>query len=342
MSLMNRAGYALLGASLLAIAACSSVGAPAAGPEVAQTAVTPSAPEPEWLARLNYYRHANGLAPVTADPALSEADLNHARYLVKNRIGFGAGGEVHNEDRQNQWYTPAGYAAGHSGNVMQTTAEISESAAIERWMGAPFHGLSMLAPDLKTSGFGRYCEPGLCAAVLSVGHIANLAQAATLKTREEFDYNSDAPDKRNQLFLETPVRWPAPGVTISDGSFDGREWPNPLSACPGYTPPTGAVIFASFGRDFVAEPQPESLACDGAPVEHCMVTAKNYQSPDSTQLDTARQILQGDAAALLIPRMPLKPGSNCQVSLMVDGTEYQWSFSVRPQAPQGADDPNSQ
>ncbi|MGO9607867.1 MAG: CAP domain-containing protein [Candidatus Binataceae bacterium] len=306
-----------------------------------QAAATPSALEPEWLARLNYYRHANGLNPVTSDPTLSEADLNHARYLVKNRIGFGAGGEVHDENRQNQWYTPAGYAAGHSGNVMQSTAEISESAAIERWMGAPFHGLAMLAPDLKTSGFARYCEPGLCAAVLSVGHIANLAQAATLKTREEFDYDSDAPDKRDQLFLETPVRWPAPGVTISDGSFDGREWPNPLSACPGYTPPTGAVIFASFGRDFVADPQPESLACDGAPVEHCTVTAKNYQSPDSTQLDTARQILQGDAAVLLIPRMPLKPGSTCQVSLMVDGTEYQWSFSVRPQV-QAADDVNSQ
>ena len=236
---------------------------------------------------------------------------------------------MHNEDKSNHWYTDQGYWAGHSGNVLLSSFRVSQSQAIEGWVGAPFHGLAMLAPDLHTSGFGSFCESGKCAAVLSTGHLSDLRDSAAIRDIPQFDYDSDAPEKRNKLVLETPVRWPAPGTSIVDGGFNGQEWPNPLSACPGYRAPTGVVIFASFGRDFVAEAVPQSLTCNGAPIEHCVVNANNYTSPDPTQVKAATGSLKYFAAVLLIPRKPIAVGSKCEVSMTVEGAETQWSFSVR-------------
>lgn len=338
----NPASLTLLAGLMVLIAACSQAG-PGTSPPAASTSssvsspVKPSpsgspsvAPDAHWLTLLNEYRTANGLKPVVNDPALSAADKKHAQYLVKNHVGFTAGIGMHDEDHNNQWYTAQGYWAGHSGNVMLATRKISQSETIQDWIGAPFHGLAMLAPDLRTSGFGSFCEGGLCAAVLSTGHMSDLRHAAKTVDRPIFDYDSDAPEKRNQAILETPIRWPAPGMSIVDGGFDGREWPSPLSACPGYQAPTGVVIFASFGRDFVAEARPESLTCNGAAVEHCLVNAQTYTSPDHTQLENASKGLRYYAAVLLIPRRPIDPGSTCEVSLTVEGIETQWSFSVRP------------
>ena len=311
---------------------------PPSSPSVAANPAStlPPKPEPEWLVLLNQYRSANDLRPVAEDAQLSAGDLKHARYLVKNQIGFMAGADMHDENKTNQFYTDSGYWAGHSGNVMLATRELSQSEAMERWMGAPFHGLAMLAPDLRNSGFGLCCEAGRCAAVLSTGHMSDLYRVRKTRVVDQFDYDSDAPEKQDQAILETPVRWPAPGASISDDSFDGREWPNPLSACPGYQAPTGPVIFASFGRDFIADPRPESLICNGAPVEHCVITAENYTSRDPSQLSHARETLKYFAAVLVIPREPLDPGTTCEVSLMVQGVETKWSFSVRQEPGQAA------
>ena len=263
------------------------------------------------------------------DKTLSAADRKHAQYLVKNQVGFSAGGGMHTEDKSNRWYTDQGYWAGHTGNVMLSSFRVSQSQAIEGWVGAPFHGLAMLAPDLHTSGFGSFCEAGRCAAVLSTGHFSYLQGSAAIRDVPKFDYDSDASDQGNKIVLETPVRWPAPGTLIMDGAFNGDEWPNPLSACRGYEPPTGVVIFASFGRDFVAEALPESLTCNGAAVEHCVVNAKNYTSADAAQVKNATASLKYFAAVLLIPRKPIAAGSTCEVSMTVEGAETKWSFSVR-------------
>jgi hypothetical protein len=74
---------------------------------------------------------------------------------------------------------------------------------------------------------------------------------------------------------------------------------------------------------------PESLTCNGAPVEHCVVNAKNYTSPDPKQVKNATGSLKYFAAVLLIPRKPIAPGSTCEVAMTVEGAETRWSFSVR-------------
>src|SRR5579885_1270316 len=314
----------------LAVAACASLAMrPSGAPSAAQAPAAKQ--EPEWLATMNRYRRADGLLPVVEDPDLGAADLNHARYLVKNHVTCSAGAGMHSEDKSNRWYTSSGYWAAQTGDVVIATNEISESAAIERWISAPFHGLAILAPDLRSSGFGSYCEGNWCAAVSSIGHPQELRGVAKVRQRDVFDYDSDAPEKANRVELETPVRWPAPGMMLSSGAFADREWPDPLTACKGYKPPTGAVIFASFGRGFAAKPQSEELTCDGAPVEHCVVTADNYANPDPKTQEHARRLLANDAAVLLIPRAPIKPGANCEVFLTVEGDESRWSFGVRPQ-----------
>ena len=103
-------------------AASSRRGARRAPPPLrpAAIAVAPGAPQARparprcapWLARLNHYRSLAGLPPVAEDPALSEGDALHARYLVKSyaeaiRRG-GIGGEAHEENRASPWYTVKG------------------------------------------------------------------------------------------------------------------------------------------------------------------------------------------------------------------------------------------
>ncbi|HXW84631.1 MAG TPA: CAP domain-containing protein [Candidatus Binataceae bacterium] len=323
-----------LGALGCAPTAPSSNPPPAALAVNAAPSETPSrssdAGQPEWLARFNTYRAAAGLHPVKDDTARSTADMHHARYLVKNRAQLVVGAGMHSEDKNNPWYTVDGYWAGQLGDVLGATSmPLSESDAIDGWLGAPFHGLAMMAPDLEDSGFGHYCEGGYCAAVLSVGHLSHLGNFVKLKSDEPtYSYDSDAPDAPKIDRLETPVEFPPSGFTISSGFFSGREWPDPLSACDGYTPPTGAIAFASFGRDFVPQISVNSITCDGQPLAHCLVTADTYRNPDPKVQQNARNILKFDAAALVIPRLPLEPGATCEVLLTENGQDYRWSFKV--------------
>src|SRR5579872_2791450 len=87
MSPKTLVGVSGVAAILFLMAACSSqmlTATPSASPETA--GVAPSAPLPEpypaVLARWNYYRASVGIPPIVVDPALNQAALHHAKYLV--------------------------------------------------------------------------------------------------------------------------------------------------------------------------------------------------------------------------------------------------------------------
>jgi FHA domain-containing protein len=325
-----------------------ALGAAAATP--AAIAVAPGAPSgapgatalPPWLARLNHYRSLAGLPPVAEDPALSEGDALHARYLVKSyaeaiRRG-GIGGEAHEENRASPWYTAKGADAGKASDVSYwqagkgppaagTTSDSPDSPdampwgspgwSIDGWVGIPFHRLSLLSPYLRRTGFGRYCEDSGCAAALD-----------TLSERNRLP--------EYPVPFAHPLEFPPSGTTIGILSLDS-EWPDPLTGCPGYARPAGLAITLEVGAEVDARLGAYSLTRDGASsvgsgakLDACGFDASSYVNPEAAAQRRARDILHGFGAVVMIPRAPLERGASYTVSMTVNGQQYKWSFSTVP------------
>ncbi len=183
-------------------AAASQATAASAAEATTPKGAPASAADPQWLARLNYYRAMVRLPPVLEDPQLSEADALHARYLVKSYAeairNSTIGAEAHEENSASPWYTEKGKRAAEKSDVsywqaakVPVSEPIAETAgqhalppgempwgspgwSIDGWVGIPFHRLSVINPYLRRSGFGRYCEGAGCASALDT--LSDLSQ----------------------------------------------------------------------------------------------------------------------------------------------------------------------
>jgi hypothetical protein len=271
-----------------------------------------------WLLPLNRFRGVAHLLFVSADPELSVGDREHARYLVYNyrkeiRRGRNLGDSAHTESSSNPWYSAQGKAAAAGADVEFAVgppdfAPGSRSWALDSWMTVPFHRLLILSPGLRRVGYGEFCDRGVCAAVLSARSDGNAAAA--------FAY---------------PIEFPPNGTLVKFHSARG-EWPDPLSACPGYAAPSGLPITLEFGA--LANPRFSgyTLTLNGtapAAIEACGFDANSYRSSEPAADRRARQTLRDSGAVVVIPRDPLLPG-NYTVSIAAAGRQYSWSFTVSP------------
>jgi uncharacterized protein YkwD len=318
-------------------ATTQSVSANTKSSSVSPRPAVPPANAPPWLKRLNYYRALARLGPVLEDPALSNGDRAHAAYIVKNfreqieRGGMGA--EMHTEDPGREGFSPAGleaakasdvdvwYMRGPAGDGAGTSDPDEWTAArapgspewsIDGWMSIPFHRMPMLNPALSSAGFGLYCDAGgVCAAAL------NLASGAK---------HASAP-------ATAPIMFPPDGATIGMRSF-GNEWPDPLTNCAGYSPPTGLAITLQLGSwldtqltDYsVVREQPDDSG--ETSLESCGYGSTGYSNPDAYLQELGRQILKNSAAVVVIPRAPLDKGGKYSVSVTVNGKVYAWRFNI--------------
>lgn len=114
----------------------------------------PQAAEPGWLRRLNAYRVAAGLLPVTEDPEASGRAAAHSRYMVLARHF------AHEENRNSPYFSEAGDWAGQRGNILWSTTPLSGEAAIDVWWGSPPHADAMLTPPVRRMGYGTFTAPG--------------------------------------------------------------------------------------------------------------------------------------------------------------------------------------
>jgi|SRR5271166_2528738 len=274
-------------------------------------AASSSAMEPDWLARVNYYRVMAQLPPVTEDSALSAGDLSHARYLVENyaniiRNGGQLGATMHTEEQTNSWYSREGIAAARSSDVYEGCGRSTPLRQVDGWMTGPFHRLSILNPTLGAVGYGRYEKDGCWSAALDL----HLRRPSSSQTGEQ------------------AVVFPPNGATISTRGFDGREWPPPLASCSGYAPPVGLPItLQGVGRGVVAL-DAHFVSANGKSIEHCAFNSASYRNPDSSEQSLASMILQEYGAVVLIPRQPLKIGVTYQVSITTGDKSYNWSFTI--------------
>jgi uncharacterized protein YkwD len=278
---------------------------------------TPAAPlpaGPRWLDALNQYRAISGLSPVTNDLATSLADEAHARYLVENykdaiRHSVGLGAQMHEEDRSNRWYTPGGASAANNSDVAQWPGPIpppSTNWAIDGWISGPFHRLSMLNPRLRSASEGNWCEGALCIVALNVVAGADVTDRGTP--------------------LASPVRFPGPDSTLTM-NLSEYEWPDPISACPGYTAPSGLPITLQVAFFQSIKLDDFSLKLHGSPVEACGIDSASYVNPDPEAQRRGRDILTAFGAVVVVPRTPLVPGKY-DVSITANGKSYSWSFTI--------------
>ncbi len=277
---------------------------------VAGNEVNPPAPpaqtaQPEWLVYLNYYRAAAGLPAVTENPAWSEGCFYHARYIVLNRFA------THAEDPANPWYTPAGDECGRNGNVvLGSITAPANKFAVDSWMQAPFHALGIVDPLLAQVGYGTYREPGgtLTGATLDIirGRSYELVRLA-----------------------QYPVKWPTDGAVVALTHYRGDELPDPLTACPGYSAPSGLPVILQLGPgNVVPRVSGSYFAANGVPLEHCVFDQTSYTNPNPAFERLARAVLAARSAVVLIPRVPLQAGVTYTVGIAANGQTHTWSFTV--------------
>jgi pSer/pThr/pTyr-binding forkhead associated (FHA) protein len=267
-----------------------------------------SAVGPPWLARLNYYRQLAGLATVNENDALSDGDWKHSRYIVENygrliKTGANLGGSIHTEDSEQPWYTPEGFAAAQNSNIYEGCGKFDPISAIDGWVEGPFHRFSAITPNLTSVGFGKY-EKGDC---WTMGLDLHLGPESS-------------------TFIH-PIEFPAPNTT-SSLTFVDNEWPDPLTACPGYLQPAGLPITLELDPTLDTKLGAHSLLKGTEPVEYCAYDASGYFNPDPFTEDHARKGLKAFGAVVMIPRQPLMPGETYSVSIEAQGKTYKWSFRI--------------
>jgi uncharacterized protein YkwD len=306
----------------------SRVAAPqarSAAPSTTATAASPSLRDEAgtaapWIETLNRHRALAGLGPVALDPGLVQAAQAHAHYVVANysaAIKAGRlGAEAHTEDPAKPYYSAAGLAAARASTVEEEFRPRgglpAPSEAIEGWLTVPFHRLWILNPGLRRAAFAQYCEARVCVSVLDVQSGADRPPSVAIP-------------------LQRPVMYPPSGSIVANGKSEG-EWPSPVTACPGYSEPSGLPVSLQLGGHLDARLTDYSITrADGSavPVPACGFDADSYVNPDPAEQERVRHVLIDFGAAIVVPRAPLIPGIY-DVSITAGGRPFSWSFTIAP------------
>src|SRR5262249_23320421 len=163
------------------------------------------------------------------------------------------------------------------------SGDLPDDAAIDGWIETPFHAVGILDPHLLQSGFGRYYESktriqtGACLDVLR--GLGDVPSGVTF-----------------------PIMYPQYGASVLVSDYSGSEYPDPLTAWPGYTAPTGPPIILQVGSGNVT-PQvtAHSFSQGGTPLAHCVFDETSYLNPNSTDQALAHAVLDTRDAIILLP-----------------------------------------
>jgi hypothetical protein len=262
-------------------------------------------PANDWLSYLNKLRGLANLPGVSENATYSDGDSKHAKYMVKNDV------IAHNEDPTKPFYTVEGNAAANKSNVMVSgSIQTTDRDAFDMWMTGPFHGVGLIDPRLTQSGYGSYREADggwqLGAALDVLRGLASKPPAG----------------------VTFPIKWPADSKTSWLTTYDGNESPDPLTACAGYTAPTGAPIYLQLGTGSITPNVTNAtLTNNGASLPVCVYTEATYTNPISSDQSLGRSVLGSRDAIIMIPQAPLNPGGYT-VSITTNGTTYTWSFTI--------------
>jgi hypothetical protein len=262
-------------------------------------------PIPDWLLYVNTFRAQTGLQLLTENSEWSNGDWLHGRYMVKTDD------VSHDEDPGNPWYTLEGKTAAQNGNIVVSSwAAAPDETLINFWMTAPFHAISILDPQLETTGYGSYRESD-----------GGWQAGATL----------DVARGRGDLPAGTtfPIPYPPADGETALRQYNGGEWPDPLSPCPGYAAPSGPPILLQIGSgNLTPNVSDFSFKTGDTLLESCLYDETSYTNEEPGTQSSGRLILNGRDAIVLIPRNPLLLGESYTVSITTNGETTTWTFTA--------------
>ena len=261
----------------------------------------------DWLGTVNTYRAMSGLQPVSENTTWSSQAEAHSCYMLQNGI-------AHDEIPGRPGYTTGGDTAGNSGNVA-VSSSVSATARnhVELWMTGPFHAIGILRHNLRTSGFGLCADSDTPTSWHSGG---------TLDVIRGIDNSAVRP--------ATPILFPGDGATVPLNRFI-TEFPNPMSMC-GWTGDAGLPLIAMLPNDVTSATA--TLTGPNGPIPTCSLHKGNVSD------GTARSILDGDNAVVIMPREVLVDGVYT-ATVNSNGGDVTWSFTIDQDAPLSASPQNA-
>ena len=296
----ERALAALLGA--LGVVGVLAVGTPVSA-ETLPPAIPPAA---KWLDVVNYYRAMANLPPVGENPTWSSAAAKHACYMLLNDI-------THDEIPGHPGYTPEGDDAGAKSNVaVSSVYGEADRRHVELWMTGPFHAIGILRHNLRSVGFGR-CDNQ---------DTPRWRSGAALNVISGVDWNAPRPGQ--------PILWPGNGTSTSLYRFI-TESPDPMGMC-GWSGAAGLPVIAMLPE--ATGSVSASMSGPSGALQICTLHGGNVAD------GTARSILQGDNAVVVMPREPLANGRHT-VTITTSSRTVTWSFIVDPNVAKGINAPTA-
>jgi hypothetical protein len=265
---------------------------------------------PPWLAEINQYRGATGLAPVAENPAWNAGIEHHLTYLENTPAQYRTGdyASAHTENSASPYYTADGAAeAGYSDLALGGAT--TPRRAVDTWLAAPFHAIGMLRSQLAQVALAVDPAKGYAGLDVIQG-LDDSRPAATI-----------------------PILFPGPGITTALTTFGG-ESPDPRETCGWQTlDAVGLPLVVLLPAAPVAGAS-ASLSGPGgvqstAGGTLCLVDQSTYRSSDPVYGPNGASILQSDNAVLLIPRHPLVTGTYSADLQQPGQAAVDWSFSVK-------------
>lgn len=284
---------------LIAVAAGVSLAASAATGTISNSAGAQE--NPEWLTVVNAYRTSAGLPALTNDAALQRGVDLHVQYLSTT------GSLQHGESTSSALFTNEGNLAGQQSLLGGTTGGTkTDRELIDGWMVAPFHSIHLFEPRLTRTAFASV--QGLSGRALPSAAVLNIIGGIGPRK---------TPDRA--------IVFPGRDSVVPLTTF-AVETPDPLTSCPGYEAPAGMGLVVIFN-----EPAPLASAtlatADGVALESCVIDG-SYRNPNASAQATVRTILGQKNGVVVIPRLPLTPGTTYRATVAAGRQSVEWSFGV--------------
>jgi hypothetical protein len=290
-------------------------------PPASASSVLPhdSASGPDWLAEINHYREATGLADVSDQPAWDLGLEHHLTYLEDTPLSYETGqyASLHTENPASPYYTPDGGAEAGYSDLLEGGA-FSPLQAVDIWLQAPFHAIGMLRAQLTQVALADDA---------STGH-------AGLDVIQGIDYSQPA--------ATTPILFPGPGIATNLLTFGG-EAPDPRETCQWQGENVGLPLImllpqapaAGLTATLTGPTGTESTADGGL----CVVDENTYTSSDPVYGPDGAAILRGNNAVILIPRLPLEGGVYTANVQQPGVSAIGWLFTAYVPVPVNQDPP---
>lgn len=262
---------------------------------------------PDWLRYTNLFRIQAGLPQLRENESWSEGSRLHSMYMIHtNTTG-------HAEQPTSPHYNQLGDESGQNGNIAASGwIGAPDTWAVDYWMSATFHVVPILNSRLTEAGFGVFRDAN-----------SSLKMTATMDVASRREL-SDVP-----AAVSFPILFPQDGGQTWVLKYSLPEYPNPLTACPGFQRPTGAPIVVQIGSgDQTPNVTQSELLQDGAPIQHCVIDETRYVNGESRVQEIGRNILDEQDAVVIIPAQPLQAGSTYSVNVTINGEEMSWQFEA--------------